>query len=121
MIATGVTKTPGFAIVAFKPANNPYVHVNDALFFIERNTVHNSGTKAWSNPVEIHQIELQFNIANYPNKPFQIKYNNQNNNMEAYTEYENTRGFNKFLDFKAYIYTLQRHYTFFKLRGLFQR
>ena len=89
MIASGVTKTPRYVLVGFKTANNPNVHVNDSLFFLSGNTHYNATTKAWSKPVNIQQIELQLNNVNYPNQPIRLKYNTQNDFMEAYTEYEN--------------------------------
>ena len=76
MIASGVTKTPRYVIVGFKPGNNPNIHVNDSLSFIEGNTSYNSATKKWSNPTSIQQIELQLNNVNYPNQPIRIKYDN---------------------------------------------
>ena len=88
MIASGVMKTPRYAIIAFKTANNSNVHVNDALFLIDGNTRYNATTKVWDKPAEIQKIELQLNNVNYPNQPVRMKYNNQNDFMQAYTEYE---------------------------------
>ena len=91
MIASGVTKTPRYAVVAFKTANNPSVYVNDAMFFLQGKTRYRAATKDWdpASEVQIQQLELQLNNVNYPNQPIRMKYDNQNDYMEAYTEYEN--------------------------------
>jgi len=91
MIASGVTKTPRYAVVAFKTANNPSVYVNDALFFLQGRTRFRPATKDWdpASEVQIQQIQLQLNNINYPNQPIMMKFDNQNDYSEAYTEYEN--------------------------------
>ena len=101
MVASGVTNTPRYVLIAFKPANNPSVYVNESQFFIEGPVKFDPSKKKWTDvngkekgaanyqSVRLEHIELQLNNVNYPNQPIRVKYDYENDYMEAYTEYEN--------------------------------
>ena len=59
MITSGVTKTPRYVIVGFKPGNNPDVHVNDSQFFLRE--ILNMMLQIKSSKLQ----KLAFNRSNY--------------------------------------------------------